>query len=277
MTEHTEGRFTGAARGTIYWQGWAPEGDVKGVLVLSHGYAEHGGRYAHVAERLAADGFATYAPDHRGHGRSEGPRANVNRMAEVVTDLDAMIDVATGEHPGVPLFLYGHSMGGLIALRYAIAHQSKLSGLLLSGPAVVTSVGSKFERSAAKLLSRITPNLRPTPLDSSLICRDPEVVRKYDTDPLVYRGKIPVRTGAESLITADAVITDLAKLRLPLLIVQGTEDKLVSPTGAQLVAGSASSEDITLKLYEGLYHEVHNEPEHEAVLDDIAAWLAKHV
>lgn len=276
MTEHIEGRFTGAARGTIYWQGWAPDGDLKGVVVLSHGYAEHGGRYAHVAERLAADGFVTYAADHRGHGRSEGTRANVNRMSEVVADVDAMIDLATGEHPDVPVFLYGHSMGGLIALRYAIDHQSKLDGLVLSGPAVVTTVGSKLERTAAKLLSRITPNLRPTPLDSSQISRDPEVVRKYDADPLVYRGKIPVRTGAESLIAADAAIAQLAKLRLPLLIVQGTEDKLVSPMGAQLVAGTASSEDITLKMYDGLYHEVHNEPEQQTVLDDIAAWLTKH-
>lgn len=275
MSEHVEGEFTGAAGGRIYWQGWVAA-TARGVVVIAHGYAEHSGRYRHVAERLADEGYSTYALDHRGHGKSEGSKANINRMAEVVADLRTFVGLAPGAHPDVPLFLYGHSMGGLIALRYAIDHQSSLDGLVVSGPAIVATVGSKLERAAAKLLSRIAPDLRPTPLDSSLISRDPEVVRTYDSDPLVYRGKIPVRTAAESLITADTVIRDLPQLKLPVLILQGGEDKLISPVSAQIVADKVASEDITTKLYDGLYHEVHNEPEKDTVLGDVVSWLEAH-
>lgn len=270
---HVEDHFSGTAGGRLYWQAWLPETDPSGVVVIAHGLAEHSGRYAHIAERLAADGYATYAVDHRGHGRSDGNRSNINRVSDVVADLDTMIAEAAGRHPDRPVFLLGHSMGGLIALQYATTDPSRLAGLVLSAPLVQTSLGSKMERAGAKVLSAVLPNLGVQALDSSMVSRDPEVVRDYDTDPLNYRGKIPARTSAELLATMDGFPARIPELRLPLLILQGTEDKLVEPEGAAYLAEHAGSEDLTYQRYQGLYHEVMNEPEQETVLADLVGWL----
>jgi len=277
MTEHVDGHFSGAAGGRIYWQGWTGPAEPRGAVVIAHGIAEHGGRYAHVGERLAAAGFPTYAVDHHGHGRSAGTRGNFDRMAGVVADLDIALRETGERHPGLPLFLLGHSLGGLISLEYATGDQSRLAGLILSGPAVEIAVGSKLERRAAGLLSRLTPNLGVVPLDSSTVSRDPAVVSAYDSDPLNYRGRTRARSGAEILTTADGIVAKLSRLTLPLLILQGGDDRLVSPTSARIVAEHASSEDLTLNVYDGLYHEVFNEPEKDTVLDDVVAWLSRHV
>lgn len=289
--EHVEGRFTGAGGGQIYWQGWLPDGDVNGVVVISHGYAEHGGRYAHVAERLGSSGgtpdnegvaggggYACYAVDHRGHGRSDGRRGNVNRMSEVRIDLDRVIKLAAAKHPGVPVFLLGHSLGGLIALDYVTStDHSHLRGLLLSGAFLIPSVGSKVERVAAKVLSSVAPNLGVVaPLDSSTISRDAAVVAAYDADPLNYRGKIGARIGAEGLAAIDRVTARLKTLELPILVMHGVADQLSDPAAAQLVADGVSSQDLTVKLYDDLYHEIFNEPEQDVVLGDVAEWLKTH-
>ncbi|MGH3648667.1 MAG: lysophospholipase [Micromonosporaceae bacterium] len=270
---HQEDHFTGTAGGRIYWQAWLPQDNPSGVVVIAHGLAEHSGRYAHVAERLAADGYATYAADHRGHGRSEGNRSNVNRIAEVVADLDTMIAEAAQRHPGRPVFLLGHSMGGLIALEYALGNPSRLTGLVLSAPLVRSGVVSSVERAAAKLFSAVLPNLGVKALDASMVSRDPAVVKAYDEDPLNYRGKIPARTATELLSTMDAFPERIPRLRLPLLMLQGTEDKLVDPAGAAYVAEHAGSEDLTYQKYPGLYHEVMNEPEQDTVIGDLLTWL----
>lgn len=275
MSEHIEGGFTGAAGGRIYWQGWVPD-SASGVVVISHGLAEHGGRYAHVAQWLASVGYPTYAHDHRGHGKSEGPRANIDRMAGVVADLDTMIGTARERHPGVPVFLLGHSMGGLIALQYVTGTPAELAGVVLSAPAVEVAIGSKVQRVSAGLLSRVLPNLGVLKLDSAMVSRDPDVVHAYDTDPLNYRGKIRVRTGAEMLHAAEAMPARLANLKLPVLLLQGSADQLVAPVSAHVVADGAGSEDLTLKSYDGLYHEVMNEPEKDTVLADLVEWLQAH-
>lgn len=276
MTEHVEGRFSGAGGGPIYWQGWVPAGEATGVVVIAHGLAEHGGRYAHVAARFAEDGYATYVADHRGHGKSDGARGNLNRMSEVVTDLETMIRSAAGRHPNRPLFLYGHSMGGLVALVYATGRPAALSGLVLSASAVDISVGSPVERVAARLLSAVTPNLGVLQLDASAMSRDPEVVRRYDSDPLNYRGKTRIRTGAEILAAVGQVTGRLGSLTLPLLVLYGAEDKVTSPDGSRMIVDRAGSSDKTLKIYDGLFHEIHNEPEQETVFADILRWLKEH-
>lgn len=273
MTEQVEGGFVGASGGRIHWRGWVPQGEASGVVVIAHGLAEHGGRYAHVGEHLSARGFATYAHDHRGHGRSEGTRGNIDRMAHVVTDLETMIRGAASRHGDVPLFLYGHSMGGLIALTYATGDPVELRGLVLTGAAVHIAVGSRAERAAARLLSAVAPNLGTRRLDSTLVSRDPAVVDAYDTDPLNYRGKIRVRTGAELLRAAEALPARLDRLTQPVLLMHGSRDGLTSPSGSRLVAERVAATDVTLTLYDGLYHEVHNEPEKETVLADLVAWL----
>lgn len=275
-TTHVDGRFAGAGGGQIYWQGWAPE-DVAGVVVIVHGLAEHGGRYWHVATRLAQDGYASYVADHRGHGKSDGVKGNINRMSEVVTDLETMVRGAAQRHPDTPMFLYGHSMGGLVALSYLLtARPAELHGAVITSAAIDLGVGSAAERLAARALSRVTPNLGTVRLDASTISRDPEVVRAYDEDPLNYRGKTRVRTAAEMLAAIEEVTARLGSLTLPLLILHGTADRLTGPAGARLIADRAGSTDVTLTLYDGWFHELHNEPERETVFAEIVRWLKEH-
>lgn len=276
MTEHVEGRFAGAAGGQISWQGWVPDAEPVGVVIIVHGIAEHGGRYAHVGRRLAADGYATYVHDHRGHGRSDGVRGNIDRMSTVVTDLETMIRSIAGRHPDLPMFLYGHSMGGLITLSYLVGKPAELRGAVLSASAVEFAGGPKAVRAAAGVLSVLVPNAGSVALDSSLMSRDPEVVRDYDTDPLNYRGKVRVRTGAEMLAAAGRVAASLDRVTLPLLVMHGSEDKVTVPAGSERLAKQAGSADITLKRYDGFYHELHNEPDKETVFADVVRWLKEH-
>lgn len=273
---HVDGRFAGAAGGQIYWQGWVPEGEAAGVVVLVHGLAEHGGRYAHVGRRLAAEGYASYVADHRGHGRSDGVKGNIDRMSDVVTDLETMIRSAAGRHPGASLFLFGHSMGGLVALSYLVGRPAELRGAILSASALDIDAGPAVQRRAARVLSAVAPNLGVIQLDATAVSRDPEVVRAYDADPLNYRGKTRVRTGAEMLAAIEGVKAGLGSLTLPLLILHGTADRLTAPSGSRLLADRAGSADVTLKLYDGWYHELHNEPEQETVFADIVRWLKEH-
>ncbi|HET9143927.1 lysophospholipase [Actinophytocola sp.] len=274
--EHVEGTFAGAGGGQIYWQGWVPDA-ATGVVVIVHGLAEHGGRYAHVGQRLAADGYAVYTADHRGHGKSDGVRGNINRMSEVVVDLETMIRSAAQRHPDRPVFLYGHSMGGLVALVYVTTGRpAELHGLILTSSAVDIAVGPKVARLAGRGLSAVAPNLGTIRLDSSTVSRDPEVVRAYDADPLNYRGKIRARTGAEMLAAAEAVKSKLATVTMPLLLLHGSADRLTAPSGTRLVAERAGSTDVTLKLYDGWYHELHNEPDKDSVFDEIVVWLKEH-
>lgn len=275
MTEGVEGRFTGAAGGQVFWQGWLNNRTPRGVVVICHGAAEHSGRYAHVGRRLAAEGYPTYAVDHRGHGRSEGTPGNINRMIEVVSDLDQTIQLAGDRHPELPVFLLGHSMGGLISLDYVTSRTIDLAGLILSGPAVDIAIGSKLERIASRLLSEVVPNLGAVEIEAAAVSRDPAVVRAYETDPLNYHGKVRVRTGSEVLLAADRVKARLSTITLPVLVMHGTEDRLAQPSSSQLVADHASSSDLTLKFWDGLHHEILNEPEQEAVLDEIVGWLSK--
>lgn len=280
MTKHVEGYFLGASIGQIFWQGWVPDDDasVAGVVVVAHGAAEHSGRYAHVGERLAADGYATYALDHRGHGRSEGTRANINRMSEVVADLDQLIRQSRERHEGNPVYLLGHSMGGLVALDYVTSPdvERDLRGLILSGPLLESGAASRAQRLAAKALSTVLPNLGVLKVDATAVSRDPAVVADYDSDPLNYRGKLRARTGGEMLDAFIRVKRRLSTLDLPTLVLHGTADRLADPAGSRLIAERAGSPDITLKLYDGLYHEVFNEPEKDSVLGDVIEWLKAH-
>jgi acylglycerol lipase len=275
VSEHVDGRFTGTSGGQIYWQGWVPA-DVTGVVIIVHGIAEHGGRYAQVGRRLADEGYATYVHDHRGHGRSDGTRGNITRMSTVLTDLETMIRGMAGRHPGAPMFLYGHSMGGLITLSYLTGSPAELRGAVLSGSAVEVSVGSPAARAAAGVLSALVPNLGVVALDSSAMSRDPEVVRDYDTDPLNYRGKIRARTGAEIIVATERALAALDRVRLPLLLIHGSADAITGPAGSQRVADGVASEDVTIKIYDGFYHELHNEPDKETVFADIVRWLKEH-
>ncbi|MBV8542152.1 MAG: lysophospholipase [Pseudonocardiales bacterium] len=277
-TGHDEGHRKIAPGRSGYWQAWLPRDPVRAVIVIVHGVHEHSARYAHVGTRLAAAGFAVYAADHRGHGRSDGRRGNIERMALIVADLASFVRFALERHPGLPVFMVGHSLGGLIALHYATEPGTLLDGLVVSGPAVQAIVGSALQRRLAGVLSTLVPNVGVVTLDADQkISRDPEVVRAYREDPLVYRGKVKARTGAESLAMMEALPARLPRLSMPLLLLHGTDDRICAPAGSAMVHDAVSSPDNTLRQYQGLYHEVFNEPEREQILTDLVSWLNHHL
>jgi acylglycerol lipase len=276
---HTEDRFAGQAGVEIYWQSWVPddEGAVKAVIVISHGGGEHSARYAWVAEQMVLAGYAVYAADHRGHGRSAGTRMMFERWDYVVSDLHALVERARAGHPRAPLFLLGHSLGGAIAISYALRHGGELSGLALSGAVASLGVASPVTRIAAKVLSRVAPRLGVYQVDAATLSKDPEVVRAYEQDPLVFHGKFPARTAAEIAAAVERFPGEVGALRLPLLVMHGLGDEISPPDGSRMVDERAGSTDKTLKLYDGLLHEILNEPEREQVLGDLLAWLEARV
>jgi acylglycerol lipase len=275
--QHREGNFTGLKNLELYYQAWLPEGGPVAVLLVVHGLAEHSSRYGNVVDYFVPRGYAVYAPDHRGHGRSGGQRAYVERFNDYLADLKTFFDMVRGWHPDQKIFVVGHSMGGTISLTYALRHQDELDGLLLSGASVKVGESiSPLVIAVGKLIAVLLPKMGVVVLDASTISRDPAVVAAYDNDPLVYRGKVPARTGAELIGTMQALPDQVSQLRLPILIMHGTDDRLGDPQGSQWLFQSVGSSDKTLKLYEGYYHEIFNEPEHERVLADVETWLAAH-
>ncbi|MFF0542164.1 alpha/beta hydrolase [Nocardia thailandica] len=277
MTTET-GEFTGTG-GRISWRAWQPETRARAVIALSHGVAEHSGRYEHVGAALADAGFAVYALDHIGHGRSEGARANIGSLDGAADNLAALLELASQAHPGIPRFVLGHSMGALVVLHLATRGPGPLdvAGVAVSAPPLDIPLGNPLQKLVAPLLTRYAPNLGVLTLDSSTISRDPAVVAAYDADPLVSRGKLPARTAVEILDHTDLVKQRLGSLTAPLLVQHGTEDRLAAPSGADRLETGTGSADVTVLRYPGLYHEVYNEPEREQVLADLSDWLGKHV
>jgi acylglycerol lipase len=270
------GLLTGAGDVSLFWQAWLPEGTPHAAVVIAHGAGEHSGRYEHVADRLTGAGYAVHALDHRGHGRSQGPREVIDSLDRAVADLDAFVQQAGSAHPGLPVVLYGHSMGGMISISYAIAHQDRLAGLILSGPLSHLDVPPGSAQLVGAIAA-VAPRLPLVKLDAKLVSRDPAVVAAYREDPLVYHGMIPARTVAVMLQTLRTFPDTVGQITIPTLIVYGTQDGLAPPAGPRMIGERIGSADITVTPYEGLYHEVHNEPEQETVLGDIVGWLDAHV
>jgi alpha-beta hydrolase superfamily lysophospholipase len=269
------GEFEG--RGSrVAWRAWLPDTATRGVIVLVHGVAEHSGRYVHVGRRLADAGFAVYALDHIGHGKSAGSNANIGSMDGAADNVAAMLDIASREHPDVPRFLIGHSMGSLIVLYLATRAPIDVAGIVVSAPPLDIPLGNPLQRLFAPLLTRLTPNLGVLKLDSSMISRDPEVVRVYNNDPLVFRGKLPARTAVEILKATNLVKRRLDKLTVPLLVLHGTDDAIAAPSSSTLIERGAASKDLTAIRYDALYHEIFNEPEKDKVLGDVVDWLQTH-
>jgi lysophospholipase len=273
VTEAT-GFFTGVGGRQIFWRSWTPDDAARGAIVLVHGAGEHSGRYGHVVARLVDEGYAVHASDHRGHGRSDGSRAFIADMNDVVADVNSLVDRAVVAQPGAPVFMLGHSMGGLIGLRYALVHQERLNGLILSAALAAIEAVPKPLELIGRALSVIAPRAPLIAIDASLVSRDPAVVAAYRSDPLVHHGKLPARTAAQ---LADAVASfpaTVGSITVPTLILYGTADRLCPPAASVMLAERIGSEDKSVRAYDGLFHEILNEPEREAVLDDIATWLA---
>ncbi|WP_042937742.1 alpha/beta hydrolase [Rhodococcus sp. AW25M09] len=276
--EHVESSFAGVHGTRIVYDVWTPEDAPTGVVVLAHGLAEHAGRYRHVIDRLGSLGLVVYAPDHRGHGRSGGKRVRVDKWSDFTDDLHTLFGIAAGEYPNELTFLLGHSMGGAIALSYALDHQADLDGLMLSGPAVVPSAGQpKALVAVGKILGRFVPAAPVLKLDPNLVSRDRDVVDAYVADPLGYHGSVSAGLAAALLGAGESFPARLPSLTIPVLLQHGTADELADVSGSDLIAERAGSDDLTLKKYDGLFHEVFNEPEQERVLDDLVAWLRPRV
>jgi acylglycerol lipase len=274
---HEESTLVGRGGVRLFAQTWRPDGDPTGAVVLSHGYAEHSGRYTHVAATLADAGWATFGFDHRGHGRSGGRRADTEHLDALVADLDLVVDRATGVPAGARPVLLGHSMGGGLAAAYAIVHPAKLSGLALSAPALgMRATFPAAQRSAMLALAAVAPWLGTVKLDAEAVSRDPLVVTDYQADPLNFHGKVPARTAREMLRTSDLVAARGSELTLPVLIMSGTADRLVPRQGARDLAHALPGPDVTVREYQGLYHEIFNEPEQDEVLADLVIWLDAH-
>jgi alpha-beta hydrolase superfamily lysophospholipase len=260
----------------LFWQAWLPDQEAtRGVAVVVHGVAEHGGRYDFVGQRLAAAGVAVYALDHRGHGRSDGPRAFFERLDLLVDDLRVFVARIVAPHAPAPPFLIGHSLGGAVSISYALRHPASIAGLVLSGPAVATEAVSPAMLTISRIMSAALPRLPVFKLDERLISRDDRVVQAYREDPLVYSGKLPARTLWQILRSMRTLPQQVGELRMPLLLLHGGEDQLCPPSGSQMIYERAGAADRTLKLYPGLYHEIFNEPEREAVVGDVIEWLAE--
>ncbi|MEM8860560.1 MAG: lysophospholipase [Chloroflexota bacterium] len=259
----------------LYLQAWVPE-DFKAAVLIVHGLAEHSGRYAHLAEFLNDQGYAVYTFDGRGHGKSANgaPDAFYANIDDYTKDVDALYGKMKEHAAGKPCFIFGHSMGGCVVAYYEITHQPDTSGILLSGPAVIVGDDiSPFLIRVSRFLSHVAPKMSTTTLDGNSISRDPIEVEKYNNDPLNFRGGIKARVGAEMLRAIEVITTRKSDFKNPVLIMHGTEDRLTAPQGSQELFDGAASADKSLKLYEGLYHELVNEPEKQLVMNDMLEWM----
>ena len=276
--KRSEGTFRGMDGLELYYQCWRPDGDAKAVLAIVHGVREYSGRYSGVADYLTARGYVVYAFDQRGHGRSPGQRGHINAWEEYRGDAEAFLAMIGQQEPNLPVFLMGHSMGALVALDYLLAHPEGLRGAIISG-AVLQPIGvpKPYQLVVARFLSRIRPRLSTTSAFSgAAVSRDPEVVRAYDTDPLVFN-KTSVRWGMEFLATIERVKPRSAEVTIPILMIHGGADPIVSADGSRDFFEKLGSPDKELKIYPGSYHEAHNDLDREQVVSDIGQWLDRHV
>ncbi|MGB8388872.1 lysophospholipase [Mycobacterium sp.] len=270
----TERNFDGVGGVRIVYDVWTPDIPPRAVVVLSHGLGEHARRYDHVARRFGDAGLVTYALDHRGHGRSGGKRVLVRDIAEYTADFDTLVRIAAREHPGLKCIVLGHSMGGGIVFAYGVERPDNYDMMVLSGPAVAAQDQvSPLLALAGKVLGLVVPGLPVQELDVNAISRDPAVVAAYNDDPLVYHGRVPAGIGRALLQVGETMPQRAPALTTPLLVVHGSDDRLIPVAGSRRLVECVGSGDVELKVYPGLYHEVFNEPERDRVLDDVVSWI----
>ena len=276
-TTRTERTFDGVGGVQIVYDVWTPDlgpQGPKGVVILSHGLGEHARRYDHVGQRFGEAGLITYALDHRGHGRSGGKRMLVRDISEYTGDFATLVGIASRENPGLKSIVLGHSMGGGIVFAYGVERPDNYDLMVLSAPAVAAQdLVSPLLAFAAKILGVLLPGLPAQELDVNAISRDPAVVAAYNADPLVYHGKVPAGVGRALLQVGETMPHRAPALTAPLLVVHGSADRLIPVEGSRRLVGSVGSDDVELKVYPGLYHEVFNEPEQDQVLGDVVSWI----
>ena len=260
--KHGENSFKGYQDYNIYYQYWLPENAPKAVLLVAHGFAEHSGRYGNVVNYFIPRGYAVYALDHRGHGKSQGERVQVDDFHDYIKDLKTFFDIVRKKNPGSKIFLVGHSMGSIISLRYCMEYQHELSGLITSGGGLIRPTDPPMQ-----------PPPPGQPLPVAMLSRDPAVIAAYINDPLVYHGPVPQNHSMRTMMVA--LTEGVKKINLPVIVMAGAggEDASRGKVLYELIG----SKDKTFKPYAGLLHEIFNEPEYLQVLADMEAWLKQHI
>ncbi|MGE0321511.1 MAG: lysophospholipase [Polyangiaceae bacterium] len=276
-SNHTETLFAASDGLKLYRQSWKPSRAPRAALVIQHGLKSHGGDYAAFARAMTARGFAVYAADMRGHGRSAGQRATLDDFDQLVRDLRQTVTLARRELPQPkPVFLMGHSVGGALSALYAEQHQSDLNGLILLAPALRVD-RTAVEAAATPFFGTLLPNAPLVDIPNAWFSRDPARVTAMDNSDLVYQPAGPARTGGALLEALEYVWAHPQTIQLPLLALHGTADKATDPRGSVEFVGRAGSADKQLLLYRGLYHDLLHEPERAQVTGDLRDWLERHV
>lgn len=257
----------------LFTRRWLPDTEAKAGIALVHGLGEHSGRYQHVAAHFTRAGYMVQSMDLRGHGKTPGPRGHADSMDLILQDIDLLLEKLAKVNPGRPRFLYGHSLGGLLVLYYALRYKTALCGVISSAPGLTTVLHKQIAKvNLVRILGSLTPRLTiPTGLNVNDISRDRQVVDAYLADPLVHN-RSSLGFGKGMLDMVNWVQAHPQQFRLPLLVIHGSADQLGYPRGSQEFARLVPG-NVTYKLWEGLYHELHNEPEKEQVLQYLLGWM----
>ncbi len=272
----TQGIFQGADNLPLFYQSWQPEGEPRAVVVIAHGFGEHSGRHETLARPLVAGGYAVFAYDHRGHGHSPGKRGYISQWREFREDLAAFLNMIRQENSSRPLFLLGHSLGGLIALEYALRHVHNLTGVIASSPFLAEANLPAHLHFISRVLSRLWPGLNvSTGMDYSGISRDPAEVKRYADDPLNHSLGTP-RLGTEITAAIAWTQTHADEWKIPLYIYHGTADKVIPIEGSRTFFAHVTTPDKQWREFEGGYHELHHDPCREEVFRYLLEWLNAH-
>ncbi|MEL6149042.1 MAG: lysophospholipase [Chloroflexota bacterium] len=276
--KHISSSFTTVDNLRIHTETWLPADDPRAVIVISHGAAEHIGRYAHVAARFVAEGYAVYGYDHRGHGQSDGKRGYFDNFARPVQDFARFLRLIQTTQNSKKMFVFGHSMGALIVLDYLLMDDVlPLAGVMVTGvPLAMDDTVPNFVVSAVRTLNHVLPDAPLLSLDVTGMSRDPAVLATWTTDPHVNLTMLRVRTTLGILGTVRHIRANLTDITLPMLIMHGEGDRIVDASGSVALYNGISSADKQLHLYPELYHELVNEPERDMVLADMVNWLDDH-
>lgn len=257
----------------FFAQGWEPDKNPKAAAALLHGLGEHTGRFAHVGEAFTRAGYALMGMDLRGHGRSGGPRGHTPSADAYVQDIDLFLQHVRERYPGLPLFLYGHSLGAILALYYTLRRRPSLAGVIASSPALHSSIEQQpAKMMLSKILGGLVPAMSmPSGLKTSDLSHDPEVEKRYLADPLVH-DKVTTGFGKSMLGITPWTLEHANEFPLPLLMSHGTKDVVAFPSSSQEFAAGVG-EKATLLTWEGLYHETHNEARKAEVLKAYVDWM----
>lgn len=269
MTEET---FAGVGGLNIFLRSWRPDTTARGVVVIVHGFNSHSGYYTWVAEQFRSMGLAVYALDLRGRGKSDGERFYVDKFEDYVSDVATLVQMAKSREPGLPVFLFGHSAGGVISCGYTLDHQKELAGFICESFAFQV-FAPDFALTVLKGLSHVAPHTHVLKLPDEGFSRDPRAVQTMNDDPLLDNEVQPTQTVAEMIRADERLNRDFSLITLPVLILHGTDDKVTRPGGSQQFYDNAGSADKTLKLYEGHFHDLLNDIDKEVVMADIKDWI----